>query len=142
MSTWRREALEALPELRFRIEASPSPMSLWIELYLQFEDAVRSGDASLVGRLLKYAAWCCSELSGSLPNDTSTAAVCAFYEHLPSHKEFWPSFGTWFSPDEFTRLLPVFAHHLSPEDLEALKVAYHRGRPNNSFMPKPLRDSA
>ena len=132
MSAWRREALAALPELRACIEEAPSPMGLWIELRLAFENAVDAGHASLVSRLLKYAAWCCSDRSGALPNDTSTAAACAFYEHLPERKDFWPNFGAWFSAGEFARLLPVFAYHVSPEDLEALKAVYEKEQPRLS----------
>lgn len=127
MSAWRRAALESLPELRTLVEAASSPMALWIDLYLRFEGAVTAEDASLVRRVLRYAAWCCSDRSGRLPNDTSTAAACAFYEQLPTRKEFWPSFRTWFTPEQFSRLLPVFAYHLLPEDLEALKIAYGGG---------------
>lgn len=104
-------------------------MALWIDLSLRFEDAVRLGDAALTQRLLDYAAWCCSEQSGPLPNDTSTAAACAFYEHLPTHKAFWPHFNTWFAPQAFAALLPVFAYHLPAADLAALKTAYDRARP-------------
>ena len=129
MSTWRREAIESLPEFRCLIESAASPMALWIELHLKFLAAVQANDSSLTGRLLRYAAWCCSDRSGALPNDTSTAATCAFYEHLPTHKELWPRFGSWFSADDFADLLPAFAYHLSAEELAALRVAYQQGRP-------------
>ncbi len=32
MSTWRRKALESMPEIRDRIESARSPMALWIEI--------------------------------------------------------------------------------------------------------------
>ena len=129
MSAWRREAIALLPEFRSKIASARSPMALWIELGLKFTVAVQADDASLVRRMLKYAAYCYSDRSGSLPNDTSTAVAYAFYEHLPTYKEFWPRLGTWFSPDEFARLLPVFAYHLAPEDMAPLKAAYLAGRP-------------
>lgn len=137
MSTWRRQAIEGLPEFRPLIESAASPMALWIELHLKFVAAVHADDASLTGRLLNYAAWCFSDRSGPLPNDTSTAAACAFYEHLPTHKEFWPRLGAWFSPDEFANLLPVFVYHLSAEELAALKVAYAEGRPFSTGGNRP-----
>lgn len=127
MSSWRREALNHLPELRGLIEPCESPMMLWIELHGEFEDAVRNNIA-LSSRILAYASWCISEAAGPLPNDTSTAVACAFYEHLPQRREHWPYFREWFTPGEFARLVPVFAYHLSNDDLEALKVAYQQGQ--------------
>ena len=139
MSAWRREALATLPELRSFIVEAPEPMALWIDLHIAFENAMHAKNTSLADRLLRYAAWCFSARSGVLPNNTSTAVACAFYEHLPCNKEFWPSFSAWFSVDEFTKLLPVFAYHVSPEDLEALKVVYRKGRPNQALNRTRLR---
>ena len=102
-------------------------MALWIELHLEFEWAFRRNDALLVKRILSYASWCISEQSGPLPNDTSTAVACAFYEHLPSCKDFWPHFRKWLSPSEFAALIPIFAYHASAAELEQLKASYAQG---------------
>ena len=102
-------------------------MALWIELHLEFERAFRRNDTLLLNRILRYAAWCISEQSGPLPNDTSTAVTCAFYEHLPTYKDFWPHFRKWLSPSEFATLMPIFAYHTSPGELEQLKAAYVQG---------------
>jgi hypothetical protein len=99
-------------------------MSLWIELHLEFENAMKTNNQGLVRRILEFAAWCISEASGRLPNDTSTAVACAFYEHLPVRREYWPLFRTWFSHKEFAVLTPVFAYHLSAADLASLKHFY------------------
>ena len=82
-------------------EGIDNPMALWIELRLKFDDAIAQDDAGFVKRVLDYAAWCSSEQSGALPNDTSTAAICAFYEHLPARRESWPMFRRWFTRDQF-----------------------------------------
>jgi len=142
MSTWRREAIEALPELRPLAEAASSPMELWIELYLRFEQAATLSNSSQVERILRYAAWCVSEAAGRIPNDTSTAVACAFYEHLATRKDFWPNFAAWFRPAQFSALLPVFRYHLSQPELAALQAEYSRSRPNNSSKPTPLRGAA
>jgi hypothetical protein len=128
VSAWRRQALIELPELRVCIEQARTPMALWIELKLAFDEAVRRKDASSIRRTLRFADWCCSDRSGRLPNDASTAAVCAFYEHLPDDRTCWHRFSEWFFPHEFERLLPIFAFHLSAPDLEILKSAYAQGR--------------
>jgi hypothetical protein len=108
------------------IEGAESPMSLWIELHLEFEDAIGVKNDERTHRILRYAAWCCSDRSGALPNDTSTVAACAFYEHLPTRKDLWRYFPEWFRPQEFEALLPVFSHHLSEEDLAELRKEYYR----------------
>jgi hypothetical protein len=48
--------------------------------------------------------WACA--TGQLPNDTSTAAAVAFYEHLPQKREYWQYFPKWFSRQEVERLMP------------------------------------
>jgi hypothetical protein len=124
MSAWRRQAIEMLPEFEARIASSDSPMSLWIDLAMEFDRAFREHDNALLRRVLRFAGWCVSEHSGSLPNDTSTAAACAFYEHLPANRAYWPHFRQWFFPHEFSRLLPIFKYHLSAEDVAQLEKVY------------------
>jgi len=124
MSAWRRQGIEMLPELAAKVSGSGSPMMLWIDLASVFDSAMSNSDESLATRILRFAAWCVSEHSGSLPNDTSTATACAFYEHLPSNKSYWPHFRKWFSPSEFARLAPIFAYHLSATEFEQLKKEY------------------
>ena len=125
MSAWRREALSNVPELQKIIEAAESPMSMWIELHICFDRAVRDNDSDLVRRILRFADWCTSCESGELPNDASTAASVAFYEHLPMNREYWKHFTSWISRDKFSQLLPVFSYHLSEEELEDLKRVYN-----------------
>ncbi len=124
MSTWRREALTLLPECRQIVESADNPMAMWIELHMRFEDAIADEDWSLVARLLKFAEWCMSPRSGRLPNNTSTAAACAFYEHLPQNRSYWQFFPNWFSHQQFDKLLPVFAYHLGEVELSELKMDF------------------
>ena len=124
MSTWRRKAIEYLPEHRKTIDRVQTPMAMWSELHLHFEDAVAEGDQRMVRRFLRYADWSISEEAGRLPSETSTAAVCAFYEHLPKRREYWPLFRSWFSQKQFTNLIPVFGYHLSSVDVADLKRFY------------------
>ncbi|SAI52206.1 Uncharacterised protein [Bordetella ansorpii] len=44
MSTWRRKAIEAAPELQGVLEAIWSPMAAWIELRIAFEQAIGRND--------------------------------------------------------------------------------------------------
>jgi hypothetical protein len=124
MSTWRRQALSILPEFRETIESSESPMALWIELRYSFREAMAAGNSELSDRFMQFAAWCISEHSGQLPNDTSTAAAVAFYEHLPQNRAYWPHFKKWFSPSEFQTLMPIFSYYTKLNDLAELKRIY------------------
>ena len=124
MSAWRREALSNVPELQKIIEAADTPMSMWIELQICFDNAVRDDDSDLIRRILRFADWCTSPASGELPNDTSTAASVAFYEHLPVDRAYWKHFRSWISKEKFGQLLPVFSYHLNEEELEDLKRVY------------------
>src|SRR5262249_44720932 len=96
--------------------------------HLLFDDAMREGNRDLAQRLLEYASWCLSERAGDPPNHTATAALYAFYEHLPENRSYWPLFPEWFSPDEFHGLLPCFAYHLSEQDISELRAYYRKPR--------------
>jgi hypothetical protein len=128
VSAWRHKAIELLPEYRQLIERAESPMGLWIDLRIEFESTVDRSEAKLLSRFLAYASWCISSASGRLPNDTSTAAIVAFYEHLPQRRAHWKLISSWLSPREFADLLPVFSYHLSPTQLEELKEEYENNR--------------
>jgi hypothetical protein len=99
-------------------------MEMWIELHLRFDEAMARNQLEPVRRFLALAAWCVSEQAGSLPNDTSTAAAVAFYEHLPQRREYWQYFPKWFTRQEFEQLLPIFSYHLGSSDLAELKRSY------------------
>ncbi len=58
MSTWRRKAIEAAPDIRKHIEQAWSPMAAWTELRLLFEDSVKSGDMEKPRLILDYARYC------------------------------------------------------------------------------------
>ncbi len=126
MSTWRRKALETLPEERVLIESADNPTALWIEFYLIFVKLVRLKTDEKVRKILNYASWCFSEKSGKLPNDTSTVVTCAFYEDISSHKDFWPMFNDWFFPHEFENIKGYFRYHLSKSEFSELELMYYK----------------
>jgi hypothetical protein len=127
MSAWRRQAIALLPEHKQLAETTENPMALWIELGHEFDQAMDRNDWKLVGSFLQFAAWCCSPQSGPLPNDTSTAVVVGFYEHLPQRREYWQYFPKWFSRSDFDSLVPHFGYFLDGDELEELKRSY-RGK--------------
>ncbi len=131
MSAWRRKALEALPDQKHLIDTADSPMALWIELHILFEKCVRQNDTGRIRAILNYAAWCISEASGHLPNDTSTAAICAFYEDIASNKDNWPRFVEWFTPSEFAAVQEFFGYHLDGKELQELVATFRAAAKRN-----------
>jgi len=125
MSTWRRKAIEAAPDLKASFEAAENPMQAWIEIRMYFERLNPEEEINKIKEIINYARWCVSEEAGVLPNDTSTAACCAFYEHLPKTPENWRYFKIWFTPKEFESLKGVFSYHLTEEELNSLSSVFY-----------------
>jgi hypothetical protein len=126
MSAWKRVALETLPEYRRIIEAATSPMSLWVELDSRFLEAFEArGSDDLIRRFYEYARWCRqSPGTGNHLSDAGTAAVCAFYEHLPRHPIVRRDLGRWLTRAEFNDLKEVFRSRLSEEDFAEFEVEF------------------
>ncbi len=122
MSAWKRTALEKLPEYRGLIEAADNPMALWIELHLKFE---RVSDDDLIRRIFEYARWCMkSSGEGRYLSDAGTAAVCAFYEHLPQNADIRCELPRWLTREEFASLREAFRYHLSEQEFSDFEAEF------------------
>ena len=147
MSAWRRNALDRLPEYRKLIVAAESPMTLWIELHSAFEEVycMASPDDSVIRRFYDFARWCReSPGHGGYLSDAGTAAVCAFYEHLPVEIAIRRDLHRWISREEFTSLSAAFRYHLSAAEFTAFESEFIAaksafGRPNKA--PEPTAGS-
>lgn len=125
MSAWRREGIERLPEFRSLIEQASSPMSLWIDLWLAFEDAFSKGNSERLSKILGYARSCWS----SPGDDVVTAVMCGFFEHLPRRAAIRQAMPTLISSTEFTALREVFRYHGGDSAIDELDRAFkHPGR--------------
>ncbi len=124
MRAWCRQVITLLPECKQLAAAADIPMALWMELHFLFDEAMHRKDWDLIRRFLKFAARCVSDQSGTLPNDTSSAAAVGFYVHLPERRVYWLHFPKWFSRSQFDDLHPVFGYHLKGEQSEELKRSY------------------
>jgi hypothetical protein len=120
MSAWRRTALEMLPEFTQLISDADSPMALWIELLLEFQDAFEEQNASRVGKIVEYAKWCWRARDG----DTVNAVACGFLEHLPEHEGMRARIPFWFSRAEFEELRQVFSYHAGNAVVAELEKKY------------------
>jgi len=120
MSTWNHEASSRLPELEYLIGHLnfDSPMMLWIELRMRFDQLCEETprDLDLLRRIWGYAQWCMTQPSP----DVRTAVVAAFCEHLlesPKVREILPEI---MAESELTDLKPVLLHHGSEETFQSV----------------------
>ena len=120
MSTWRRQALEQLPECRRIIESADNPMALWIELGFACEDAYDKHDEDLIRRFYDFSRHCWQS-----PNaDLRTAVACAFYEHLPTKPVLRRDMPRRFGRAAFRELREIFCYHLSPDEAAAFEQEF------------------
>ena len=116
MSTWRRIAIEKLPQHRKLIEDSESVGMLWVDLWLKFVDAHRPPvDEATVKATYEFASWC---LADSENADIATSTICHFYEHLPTEPLVRRELPKHMTRQDFLGLVQVFDYHLSAEEHE------------------------
>ena len=123
MSTWRRKALEFLPEMRLEIESSNSPAGLWIEITFAFFDAADAANEDFIKRTLSYLSWCASDVAGLT---TQQAVYCGFLEDIANKKKLWPMFNKWFNKAQFEKYKDPFQYTLSDRDFKALENEFYQ----------------
>ena len=79
MSTYRRKALELLPELRQRVESAETPADVSVIAQDAFTEALKSRDEDLIRRVLQYNFWCDTD---SNDPEVKDAAVCGLWWHI------------------------------------------------------------
>ncbi len=111
MSQWRRIANEELPELRNIIDDdySSSPMRLWIELNIKFDDLCREDvpDLDLIKRIWSYCGWCLKHRSG----DVRTGAALGFCEHLIDNRSRASILPRLMTRSEYLEFKPILLYH-------------------------------
>jgi hypothetical protein len=120
MSAWRRVALEILPEFRDDIAQADEPMALWVEIGFRFRGVFRKGNEDLVRRYFRYAEWCL-DTAKQEPTDASTAAWCAFYEHLPKIAGLAEQLHRLMPRSRFVQVRDAFRYHTSSDEFERLQ---------------------
>ena len=120
MSAWRRVAIEMLPEFRKEIAQADTPMALWVEIGFRFQDAFEKGDEDLARRYFKYAE-SCLDTAKQQPTEASTAAWCAFYEHLPDIPSLAEQLHRYMPRSRFLQVQDAFRYHTTPEEFEHLQ---------------------
>src|SRR5437870_13206208 len=95
-------------------------MSLWIELHSALEEAYAPNE-NVFANVYRYARWCVHESKNA---DASTAAVVAFYEHLPQSANVRRDLPNRLARNEFMQLGQAFRYLLSPKEYESFEQEY------------------
>ncbi len=118
MSTWKREALERLPECsdiltRYGLKAT----EVWVELRLVCEAAHKRGDDDLLHRIYDYARWCWQSPAPHLRR----AVEFAFYQHIPVIPVLRQDMRRRFTRSQFDELREPFSRQLSSDAMAQLE---------------------
>ncbi len=122
MSTWRRKAIEFLPQFRNEIDKSARASYLWVEISEKFCQAVETEDLWFIEGTLKYLVWSFSDEAGL---EAQQAVNCGFLEDIASNKKLWNCFSKWFSPAQFRQYKGSFQYALSAEDFSKLEAVFY-----------------
>lgn len=118
MSTWKRTALEMLPDCTDIItKHGLKATALWAELRTVCEAAHKRGDDDLLKRIYDYAKWCWQSNAEHLQQ----AVSFAFYQHVPIIPSMRQDIHRWFSVAQYQELREPFSRQLSDSELAELE---------------------
>lgn len=138
---WGREAFNRFPDLIDRFDFVDSPMSLWIELRLAFEDAYKTPrNEDLISRIYAYADWCCGQPEGATAaDDLATAAVACFYEHIPESPESLADMPRWFKLSDVHAMKETFSYMVGEEGFQRILLVYQRAEQESKKQRRATR---
>lgn len=129
MSTWRRKAIEAFPDLRHDFEqADASIYDVFVELLARTRDAHARADERELQRIHDFGRWCLHQKADDLWN----AAGVSFYEHLVDEPITLAAIPRWLQPDVFETCKGLFAARLEPEEFRTLCERYAKRNENRA----------
>jgi hypothetical protein len=131
LDDWRAKALEHFPDFRDLIEQEPSPLSLWIELYMVL---VRAYDQEpineeQIGKIYDYAAWCLRQPNtGNNDTDPSSGVAVSFIEDIPLNQRISEDLHRWMSAETFDDCESLFRYMLNDEQFQNFSASFHSKR--------------
>lgn len=120
MSTWRKTAIDKLPEFRHIIQSSVDPSTLWVELEMKFSEvyARENPDDDLIRRIYEFAFWCLSSPGEGRYLSAAGNAAFLFFENVAWDKKAAKDLHRWISREQFLSLTDAFKYLLSKEEFE------------------------
>jgi hypothetical protein len=124
---WREEAARVFPELSYELSECDSPMGLWIEVNLLFNQAYEHPvNEDLIRRVYQFADWCLThdEENVGAGEHLPTCVCVAFYEHIPICAPALADMPRWFSREDVLLMKQIFSYHTSEKDYENLLALF------------------
>jgi hypothetical protein len=121
MSTWRKKAIEILPELKkvFNNKAT-TIYEVFIELLPATIQAHQQNNPELLRKYYDYAKWCFQQKEKDLWN----AAGVVFYEHLGDFEETFTNMHLWIDKQVYNEIKGLLQLRLSPDKFLNLEKRY------------------
>ncbi len=121
MSTWRRKAIECLPELKRDFEQPDTSIySVFFELLPAAVAAHKQNDTVKLERIYSFAEWCFGQKEKELWN----AAGVAFYEHLGDYEETSREISKWVKRDVYRDIRGLLEWRLDKDAFIKIDKSY------------------
>jgi len=123
MSSWRRKAIELLPDLRHEFQdKDATPYTVFFELLPRCRQAHREGNDAELHKIYGYAEWCYRQKQKELWN----AAGVSFYEHLGDSPETRNEMHKWVKADIFEEISGLLEYMMGAKEFAKLKKQYSK----------------
>lgn len=121
MSTWRKKAIECLPELRQDFEDPDESIYLVFSALLSAAiDFHKENKTNRLQKIYAFAEWSLRQKDTDLWN----AAGVSFYEHLADQAETLQDMPRWVKPDVYADIRGLLALRLSAQALKQIDTHY------------------
>ncbi|MBL7747304.1 MAG: hypothetical protein JNM19_07765 [Chitinophagaceae bacterium] len=121
MSTWRKKAIELLPDFRQEFEKADTTIyDVFIEVLPATRKAHELNDMNRLKQLYAFAEWCFSQKDKDLWN----AAGVSFYEHLADEEITKQAFPEWVPADIYNNIRGLLEIRISDSELKELDKKY------------------
>ena len=121
MATWRKKAIECLPESRKDFENPDESIYLIFSTILSAViEFHRQRSTERLQKIYDFAEWCLEQKSKDLWN----AAGVSFYEHLGDHVETRQEIGRWVKHKIYAQIRELLELRLSDEEMKEIDGYY------------------
>jgi 16S rRNA A1518/A1519 N6-dimethyltransferase RsmA/KsgA/DIM1 with predicted DNA glycosylase/AP lyase activity len=121
MSTWRRKAIECLPDMKKEIEKKDfSIYEVFSALLDETVKAHRDKDYTQLRKYYDFAEWCFQQKEKALWN----AAGVSFYEHLGNQQETAQDMPIWVKKSIYIQIKGLLEFHLGDEKAKKIDQLY------------------
>jgi hypothetical protein len=121
MSTWRKKAIECLPEHKKEFEKPDcSIYTVFFQMLTSVLEAHQQNNQERLMKIYSYAEWCFRQKREDLWN----AAGVAFYEHLGDKPETLAAITTWIKKDIYLDIRSLLELRMDDAALKELDDFY------------------